>query len=36
VRFFLDRTGGRPAEGRLGRLALPRPLRALLRGGRAT
>jgi poly(3-hydroxybutyrate) depolymerase len=36
VRFFLDRTGGRPADGRLGRLALPRPLRSLLRGGRST
>jgi poly(hydroxyalkanoate) depolymerase family esterase len=36
VRFFLDRTGGRQADGRLGRLALPRPLRSLLRGGRST
>jgi poly(3-hydroxybutyrate) depolymerase len=36
VRFFLDRADGRRADGRLGRLALPRPLRSLLRGGRST
>ena len=36
VRFFLDRTGGRRADGRQDRLALPRPLRSLLRGGRST
>ena len=36
VRFFLDRTGGRRADGRLGRLSLPRPLRSLLGRGRST
>ncbi|HEV2894079.1 MAG TPA: PHB depolymerase family esterase, partial [Actinomycetota bacterium] len=37
VRFFLDRAGGRrPDDGGRGRLALPRPLQNLFRGGRST
>jgi poly(hydroxyalkanoate) depolymerase family esterase len=37
VRFFLDLAGGRrPDDGGRGRLALPRPLRNLFRGGRST
>jgi poly(hydroxyalkanoate) depolymerase family esterase len=36
VRFFLDRSGGRRAEGGRGRMALPRPLRSLFRGGRGS
>ena len=37
VRFFLDLAGGRrPDDGGRGRLALPRPLRNLFRGGRPT
>jgi poly(hydroxyalkanoate) depolymerase family esterase len=36
ARFFLDRAGGRPAEGGRDRLALPRPLRSLFRGGRGS
>jgi poly(hydroxyalkanoate) depolymerase family esterase len=35
VRFFLDRPGGKPADTRPGRLALPRPLRSLFGGGRS-
>ena len=34
VRFFLDRSGGSRPEGGRARLALPRPLRSLFRGGR--
>jgi poly(hydroxyalkanoate) depolymerase family esterase len=36
VRFFLDRSGGRRAEVGRGRMALPRPLRSLFRGGRGS
>jgi poly(hydroxyalkanoate) depolymerase family esterase len=36
VRFFLDRAGGRGADKGRGRLALPRPLRTLFRGGRGS
>jgi poly(hydroxyalkanoate) depolymerase family esterase len=36
VRFFLDRAGGKSADGGRGRLALPRPLRSLFRGGRGS
>jgi poly(hydroxyalkanoate) depolymerase family esterase len=35
VRFFLDRSGRRADGGGRGRLALPRPLRNLFRGGRS-
>ena len=36
VRFFLDRAGAGRTDGVRGRLALPRPLRNLFRGGQGT